>query len=401
MHIVLANRWYPPYTGYGGVAMYDYYLAHALVALGHRVTILAARWSQEIPECEDDQGVTVRRIYFPDRNRLNRLPLVGRYARPFLQWLYSRDVAKALKLLDKADPFDVVEFAEVNAEGWAYLHQRVRRPVVVRCHTPTFVLRDHYTPAEMPYDTVWTTRMEQDCIRRADALTAPSQDMARTVSERMGFSVERFTVIPNPLNVQAFAVERQQKSPEEEIVVLHVGRLDRVKGVEVLAQAIPSIVQQYPNVRFVYVGDDRPTGQGDTWRQRLTAGFVQAGVDSHVTFTGPVDHAGLLDWYRRADIAVVPSLVYESFSYTVAQAMAAGLAVIATRSGGIPETLGNSGLLVPQGDPQALQAALVGLVTTPESRVRLQRQAISRIQAFDAQWIAGSSNNQYKQLMAC
>jgi glycosyltransferase involved in cell wall biosynthesis len=368
--------------------MYDYYLAHALVALGHRVTVLAARWSPDVPAYEDDSGVAVRRVYFSPPERLNRVPLLRRYARPLLQVLYSRQVARTLNRMADDDSPDVVEFAEINAEGWAYLRQSQRRPVVVRCHTPTFVLRDYYTLAEMPFDTAWTTRLEQDCIRRADALTAPSHDMARTVAGRMGFPVERFTVIPNPLDVQAFAVEQGEKSAGDEIIVLHVGRLDRTKGIEVLAQAIPAVVRTHPNVRFVYVGADRPTGQGDTWQQRLTGYFAQAGVEQHVTFTGPVDQATLLDWYRRADIAIVPSLLYESFSYTVAQAMAGGLAVIATRIGGIPETLGEAGLIVEPSQAGSLTQALNTLIINVDLRARLAATARQRVLDYHAPIVA-------------
>jgi len=398
MHIALVNRWYPPHTGFGGIAIYDNYLAHALVTLGHRVTVLAARWSPDVPAYEDDSGVAVRRIYFSPRDRLNRIPLLGRYARPLLQVLYSRQVTRTLNQMADDDSPDVVEFAEINAEGWAYLRQRPRRPVVVRCHTPTFVLRDYYTPTEMPFDTVWTTRLEQDCIRRADALTAPSHDMARTVAGCMGFPVERFTVIPNPLDVQAFAVERGEKSADDEIIVLHVGRLDRTKGIEVLAQAIPAVVRAHPQVRFVYVGADRPTGQGDTWQQRLTGYFAQAGVEQHVTFTGPVDQAALLNWYRRADIAVVPSLLYESFSYTVAQAMAAGLAVIATRMGGIPETLGEAGLSVEPGQAEMLIQALNTLVINTELRSKMSAMTRQKAINYHAPNIAERTIQFYKLL---
>lgn len=400
MHIALANRWYPPFTGYGGVAMYNYYLAHALVALGHRVTVLAARWSADIPADEDDRGVVVKRIHFPPRNRWNRVPLLGRYARPLLQVLYSRQVAQALNQMDGIEKPDLVEFAEINAEAWSYLRQRNRRPVVVRCHTPAFVLRDYYTPAEMPYDTAWTTRLEQDCIHRADGLTAPSQDMAKTVAQRMGFPVERFAVIPNPLGTQAFAVDRSQKSTSDEIIVLHVGRLDRTKGIEVLAQAIPQVLRAHPHVCFVYVGDDRPTGGGDTWRQRLIEFFTRAGVEKQVTFTGPVDQTELLEWYGRADIAVVPSLLYESFSYTVAQAMAAGLPVVASRMGGIPETMGPAGLTVTPGDVTALAESLSQLIVDPSLGFHLGDLARKRTATyFDCVSVATRMQDQYLKIV--
>lgn len=116
-------------------------------------------------------------------DRASRLPVFGRYTRATQQLQYSLRLARFISELD--DQPDVIEFAEVNAEGWAYLQKRKRQPVVVRCHTPTFVLRDYYDSAEMRYDTSLTTRIEKNCIKRADALSTPSADMAKTIARHV------------------------------------------------------------------------------------------------------------------------------------------------------------------------------------------------------------------------
>jgi glycogen(starch) synthase len=393
MHIVLANRWYPPHSGYGGVAVYNYYLAHALVKLGHRVTVVAARWSPDVPALHKDNGVTIHRLLLQHHYRLHRLPVVGRYVRPLQQFLYSFRVARKLRGLEVEDCPDVVEFAEVNAEGFVYLLRRRHCPVVVRCHTPTFVLRRYYTPAEMPYDTSLTTIMEKFCIHHADALTAPSHDMAQTIAHECDISVGQVAVIPNALDVELFSPDRRrttdsgqhtiksQVRTSDDLTVLHVGRLHRVKGVEVLARAIPQVLQEVPHAYFVFIGDDRPDGSGSTWRQRLEAYFREQGVGDQVTFLGAVDQPTLIRWYHRADIAVVPSMLYESFSYTSAQAMAAGLPVVASRIGGIPETVGGCGLLVSPGDVVRLAAAIGKLLTQSKLQRDLGQRAMER--AFD------------------
>src|SRR5262249_53185833 len=122
-------------------------------------------------------------------------------------------------------------------------------------------------------------------------------------------------------------------SDDTGVTILHVGRLDRGKGIEVLANAIPSVLAKVPSCRFVFIGDDCSDGKGSTWRKRLESQLAAAGVDKQVTFLGGLDQLELNAWYRKADIAVVPSLIYESFSYTCAQAAAAGLPVIASRIG--------------------------------------------------------------------
>lgn len=397
MHIVLANRWYPPQSGRGGVATHNYCLAHALVKLGHRVTVVAARYSKAVPELADDHGVTVHRLLVEQHSSGQRIPLLGRYLRPARQFLYSRRVARKLRELERTDPPDLIEFAEVEAEGFAYLRKKRRRPVIVRCHTPAFVLRRYYTPQEAPYDTSLTAAMEKYCIRHADELTAPSWDMARTIAKECDFRAERFSVIPNALDVASFGEGSGFKSSVAEhfdsgkVSVLHVGRLDRAKGIEILARAIPAVLKEIPAARFVFVGDDCPDRDRGTWRQRLEDYFRELGVSNQTVFLGALDETELLACYRKANIAVVPSVLYESFSYTCAQAMAAGLPVIATRIGGIPETVddGTSGLLVAPGDVDELAQAIVRCARDGQLRERMGDAGQKKArQQFDSPKIA-------------
>jgi glycosyltransferase involved in cell wall biosynthesis len=403
MHIVLVNRWYPPHTGWGGVAAYDYNLGHALAALGHTVTVVAARLSGATPAFEQDGPVRVHRILGREHYYLGRLPLLGRYARPYLQFQYSRQVARFLGQLEKQDMPDIVEFAEINAEGYAYLRQKRRLPVVVRCHTPTFILQRYYTPSEMPFDTRLTGRMEKACIHRADALSAPSLDMATTIGGTCGIDPARFRMIPNALDLAPFSNPARNTQPLGEppaVTILHVGRLERVKGVEVLARAIPMVVRQLPQARFVFIGEDRPDGQGSTWKKRLALFFQEQGAAANVEVLGSIPQEELLAWYRRADLAVVPSLLYESFSYTCAQAMAAGLPVVASRIGGIPETVGDCGLIVESGDVGGLAEAISRLASDPQERLRLGRQAQERARlTFSASLAAESTLDFYQSLL--
>src|SRR5438445_11993328 len=85
MHITLVCRWYPPHTGFGGVAMHVYYLARALVEKGHRVTVVSARWSSDVPAQEEADGIRVHRLLVKHRSWVHRLPVVGRHMRCLVQ----------------------------------------------------------------------------------------------------------------------------------------------------------------------------------------------------------------------------------------------------------------------------------------------------------------------------
>lgn len=398
MHIVFANQWYPPESGWGGVALYNYAMANAYRALGHEVTVIA-RGTETGSEERTANGIRIRRLGVTDPYRARRLPLAGRYVRPYQQLRYSWRVRRALEETDRERAIDAVECAEVNAEGfWAA--RALRLPFTVRCHTPTFVLEKYFQPDEIPYDTRITGACEKDVIRRARALTAPSRDMARVIGEACAIPAGAITVIPNALPGEAWErgdeagiVRPMHRKTLERynvltpITVLYVGRFERVKGIRVLAEAIPAVVKSVPGIRFLLAGYDRPTARGSSMRAEIEKELEQAGAAHAVEFLGAVEQAQLPALYERADVCVVPSLLYESFSYTCAQGMAAGRAVVASRIGGIPETVeeGVTGLLTEPGDAQGLAEAIAELAGDRARCAEMGRAGYERARReFDA-----------------
>jgi len=246
-----------------------------------------------------------------------------------------------------------------------------------------FVLRHYYSSNELPFSLVLTSRLEKFCIRHADAVTAPSRDMAHRMARECGISISRISVVPNPIQTQHFERGSQNVSKHKadaQFLVMHVGRLERAKGIEVLARAIPAVTARIPHAHFVFIG-----GATDLalWKRRLQSVAATNRGAKNIQLVGAVDNTALAAWYRRADLAVVASQLYESFSYTCAQAMAAGLAVVASRIGGIPETLdhGSCGMLVEPGDSEALANAIICLAENPDLRCQMgsagQRKAQS------------------------
>jgi glycogen(starch) synthase len=382
------------------VATYNYYVAHGLVQLGHHVTIVCAGSSGEDPGFEVDGQIEIHRLSPPHSPRLRRVPIVGRYMRAVEQYGYSRLVARKLNELERANGIDVGEFAEVNGEGFAYLRQRKRKPVVVRCHTPTFVLRKYAPQGSMRYDTTLVSWMEKATIRGADALTAPSADMARTIERSCDLGLDSIRVIPNALDVESLAPagDRFDADGLNDLIVLHVGRLELVKGIEVLAQAIPCVLRRVPRARFVFIGEARTDDQRAFWERTL----YNAG-GSRIEVLGSLGQAEVITWYRKAHAAVVPTLNYESFSYTCAEAMAAGLALVASRIGGIPETLedGVSGILVTPGDSQALASALIRVLEDAPLRARLGHAGLMKAGSdFAANKVAKQTSRVYASVAA-
>jgi len=373
MHIVIANQWYPPESGWGGVAMYNHTVAHAYRALGHEVTVVARRNDPHTPAYSETDGIRIRRLLTRDHYYWRWAPVAGYYSRAAQQLSYSWRVRRTLKRLHQTQPIDIVEFAEINAEGY-FFARAPWVPFVVRCHTPTFVLRDSLQPDEFSFDTKIISACEKKMIQDAHALTAPSSDMARRIAQATGIASEKVTVVPNPLSlhVNGNADGSKPKGAENELTVLYVGRIERAKGILVLAKAIPEIIKRVPQARFLIAGYDRPTARGTSQRAEIEQQFA-AGAAANVEFLGAIEQTKLPSLYERADLCVVPALQYESFSYTCAQAMAAGKPVIATRIGGMSETVedGITGLIVEPDNADELAEAVVDLLKDRERRVNM------------------------------
>ena len=163
--------------------------------------------------------------------------------------------------------------------------------------------------------------------------------------------------------------------------------MERAKGIDTLADAIPRVCDEIAQARFVFVGGDRRRADGSSTRAAIEEKLRPYIEKGQVEIRGSVSDEALVPTYQEADICVVPSELYESFSYTVAQAMACGLPVVASRIGGIPETLGHGdcGLLFEPGSVGGLAENLIDLCRDRAKREHLglagRKRAVSEFSA--------------------
>jgi glycosyltransferase involved in cell wall biosynthesis len=158
--------------------------------------------------------------------------------------------------------------------------------------------------------------------------------------------------------------------------LLCVGVLAPHKGQDVLLEALTGVAGPW---RCRVVG---PADRDPAFAARLERCAVAAGLAGRVRFPGPRTGADLVREYRDADLLVVPSRA-ETYGMVVAEALAAGLPVVASAVGGVPEALGPTaagapGVLVPPGDVPALAGALSAWLADPGLRDRLRRAARRR-----------------------
>ena len=176
-----------------------------------------------------------------------------------------------------------------------------------------------------------------------------SIDLKKKICALYDIPSKKVTVIPNILDTTHFSPKNVEDN--DTFTILHVGRFERVKGVETLIKGFILLARKYSNIQLINIGKPR----GKSFKRCMTM-LKKDNLTEKVIFPGFVDYVDLPSYYAKADIVVVPSEIYESFSYTVAQGMACGKPVIASNIGGIPETMnyGDAGLLFEPGNVDQL-----------------------------------------------
>jgi D-inositol-3-phosphate glycosyltransferase len=192
-----------------------------------------------------------------------------------------------------------------------------------------------------------------------------------------GATAERVAVIPCGVDTDLFqpmarptAKDLLELGPEP--LLLYVGRLDPIKGLETLLQAMTRLDG---SARLLIIGgdqDDPETGRASRLRERVAA----LGLAGRVRLLGAQPQRRLRLFYAAAEATVMPSY-YESFGMVALEAMACGCPVVASRVGGLTTTIkdGVTGQLVPEGDPAALAEALGELLGDRQKRDRLGDEA--------------------------
>lgn len=178
-----------------------------------------------------------------------------------------------------------------------------------------------------------------------------------------------------------------------------VGRIARWKGQHVFLQAAAAVHQRYPDARFLIVG--APLFGEHAYEQEIRALCTTLGLDDLVDFTGfrtdvPELVAGL-------DLLVHASITAEPFGQVVVEGMAAGKPVVATDGGGVKEIVsdGETGLLVPMGDPDAMAAAICRLLDDPDKSAEMGRQGRQRVaDHFSIELTARRMEQVYDSLLA-
>jgi glycogen(starch) synthase len=342
----------------GGMQTHAAALTRALAERGIEHDVVTA-FRRSAPRRERPHaGVVVHRVGFPIRN---------------LRQLYSGPALPlALRLARRAHLVHVhhAEDLAVLPIGLAAA-RAARLPLVLTIHTSLA-----HTLRVVDARTALLRRVgasiESVAVRRADAVIALTSRLKR-LAAAAGVGPERIVVIPSGVEPALFAPAGDDPFPSlPRPRILFLGRLAAQKDVGTLLRAAATL-----DVHLLIVGDGPQ-------RAMLEQQARQLGLAGRVTFAGFLDRARVPAALRTSDVLVLPS-AYEELGSVLLEAMWAGVPVVASRTGGIPEIVedGRTGLLVEPHDSTAFARAIGAILSDRGLAARLRTRALERAPAYD------------------
>ncbi|MFF4198578.1 D-inositol-3-phosphate glycosyltransferase [Nonomuraea sp. NPDC001831] len=376
----------------GGMNVYIVESARRLAQLGVEVEIFTRATARDQPPvAELAPGVLVRHLTAGPYEEMDRADLPGQLC------AFLSEVLRTEAMYEPGH-YDVIHshYWLSGQVGWL-AKERWGVPLVHTMHTMAKVKNLLLAQDDKPEPQARVVGEEQ-VVEIADRLVANTADEARELIDLYGAARQRVAVVNPGVNLTVFqpasqgAARQRLGLPQDARVLLFVGRIQPLKAPDVLLRAASRMLIDDPSLRgrLVVACVGGPSGNGLARPSILTELAGELGISDVVRLVPPAPQEELADWYRAADVTVVPSYS-ESFGLVALESQACGTPVAAAAVGGLRTAVddGVSGVLVDGHDPDEWARVLHRLVTLPEWREQLSRGARTHAAAFGWQATAG------------
>ncbi|MGI8552955.1 MAG: glycosyltransferase [Dehalococcoidia bacterium] len=240
---------------------------------------------------------------------------------------------------------------------------------------------------------------ERLIARAADRIICAAEHEKNLLVSLYAVDPERIAIIPCGVDMRRFrpldrAACRNVLGISGGPIVLYAGRVEPLKGIDILIDAMALLKRR--DAQVLIVGDD---GQAGGELKRLQARAIEVGVADRVRFVGAVNQSELPTYYNAADVCVVPSH-YESFGLVAVEAMACGVPVVAARVGGLATTVrdGETGYLIPWRAPELFAERIDWLLQDDDLRAKLGKAARASVRHFSWPRVASELSAEYTRL---
>jgi len=366
---ILMLAWeYPPRV-IGGLARAVHDLSVHLASQGHAVHVITCH-AEGSPAYEVADGVHVHRVKL-----LQSLTQV-----PFYDWMFQMNLAFAdyvPDLIARGVKADVL-----HAHDWLVYHSAAGLkaatglPLVSTIHATEYGRNQGRIEGETQRRI---HELEHRLSHDSHRLIACSRSMVREITGIFGISEEKLELIPNGVDLSRIRRNLQEAADLAGLpadaggpILFFIGRLVREKGVQVLLDAMPAILREFPRTRLIVAGKGPYMEELERMARPL---------GDRVVFTGFLNDAQKSRIYRAAAVSVFPSL-YEPFGIVALEAMSLGCPVVVSDTGGLAEIIehGVDGCKAVPGDPDDLARQILRLLEEPELGHRLAEQALRKVE---------------------
>jgi glycosyltransferase involved in cell wall biosynthesis len=366
MRIINSLYYYRPH--YSGLTVYTERLARHLADRGNLVTVLTSRYDRKLPAVEQVDGVTVKRL--PVFMKVSKGPIM-----PTLLF-------QAIRELRHADILHL-HVPQLDAAPLALLGKLFKVPVVLTYHCD-LRLPDSFLNRIAGILSEIANRFS---VAIADVVVSNTRDYAEA-SDTLVRVLDKVKVIPPPIEIPEPEAEREQALRDRldirpgQAVIGMAARLASEKGAEYLAQALPLVLEKYPEARVLYVGQFEDVLGEEEYGLKIAPILEELG--NHWTFLGILESKDLAAFFSICDVTVLPSInSTESFGMVQVESMFCGTPVVASDLPGIrqPISATGMGLTVPPRDPRSIADAIIELLEAPERYIRSRGEIAKRYSA--------------------
>ncbi|MBU1017078.1 glycosyltransferase family 4 protein [Patescibacteria group bacterium] len=355
----------------GGLETQNKTLCEGLAKKGHKVVVISTSTLSNPRGWTKESGVQYFFVNAPS----------GIYSKKW--WEES---AKEFRRLNKKDKFDVVisqssagkavfagkssfrKIAVSHGTALGELKTRVKSIKSLR-NIARVILKDIPMVVSGYYDDL-------QVFKNADKIVCVSSLLADMLLKEYPSVKRKVVVIDNGVDEEKFKIQDTKYKildTRNLFTLLYVGRIVEEKGIPQLLEASGKLQSLVPNLQVLIVGGGKDLDKFKLLTKKLK-------IEDVVNYVGEVGNSQVVEYYKKSDVFVYPSLRQEGFPMVLAEAMMCGLPIIASRIGGISSAIENNktGVLVPPGDVQELVLAIKNLYDNPSLRKSISQNAKSR-----------------------
>lgn len=387
LRICLISPFYYHDDNCAGLSSYYFNLAKSLIGQDAAISLITSE------NAKSTEPTTRFRVFEVKQNGNGRRPprnsTIQGLRRVTARFRFSIEAYKKVRELDRSSGLDIIIAPELFAPA-LLVGLFMRKKLFTRIHTPTYVGDSYNDRSQLIGRTL--SMIERAQAKRSQGLSVASESLAALVARDWRLPRHRIEVIPN--SVQVEWVRNLASTQPMEIsgeYLLYFGRLEKRKGVHIIARALPEILAGDLKIKMVFVGRDAGL-KNEILR-------LNARYHDRIVFIDTLEKAKLFGLVRDSKLVLLPSL-FENMSNAGLEAMALGRPIIGTFKTSFAEIIEDNvdGFLVEPGDPQALSAKVLSCLAMTNLE-QVGENAYRKVMRFDSRNIVSQNIDFYRRIM--